>query len=61
MNYEINVAKNGKHFFATTARSATDEQTARKLFDDIKARFPESEGFSVSCTRWDCVGHKVFE
>lgn len=60
-HYEINVAKDGRHFFATAPRSARDEDEAAKLFAAIQQRFPESEGFSVSCTRWNCVGHKVFE
>lgn len=49
-HYEINVSKNGKHFFATAPRSAKDLKEAEKIHDEMKNRFPESEGFAVSCT-----------
>ena len=48
--FEINVAKDGRHFFATAKRSITNKWDLEKVFPVIKARFPESEGFSVSVT-----------
>ena len=43
-HYEINVSKQGKHFFATDARSIVDEDKFIVLMSDFKLRFPESEG-----------------
>jgi len=51
-HYEINVSLNGKHFFATAPRSCRDEEDARRLMADFKTRFPESEGFQVTCAHW---------
>lgn len=48
MNYEINVSKNGKHYFATHERSLTGQSEAEKAFKDFQERFPESEGFEVT-------------
>ncbi len=56
MNYEINVSLNGKHFFATTERSARTQEDARKLFDTLRERFPKSEGYEVTATRYDTIG-----
>lgn len=47
MPYEINVAKNGKHYFATAERSLRDRDEAITAAKDFKRRFPESEGFTV--------------
>lgn len=51
MHYEINVSKNKVHFFATHARSLTTEAEARAVTAEIRARFPESEGFQVTVRR----------
>jgi len=48
MYYEINVARDGKHFFATAPRSITyikDLQVKLKVFVE---KFPESEGYSIN-------------
>lgn len=48
MSYSINVALNGRHYFATTERSLqTSEQAAKMLVDFVK-RFPAQDGFKVS-------------
>lgn len=57
--YEVNVALNGKHFFATAPRSATERSQAERLVKELKARFPESEGYSVTCTHWQGCGKAV--
>lgn len=46
--YEINVAKDGKHYFATHERSLTGQSEAEAAFKDFQKRFPESEGFSLT-------------
>lgn len=45
MYYEINIALNGKHFFATDGRSITDAETFLKVFDILNKKFPEEEGY----------------
>jgi len=61
MYYEINVAKNGKHYFATAKRSLTNERDAKALWADLKQRFPESEGFVLSVSYRQRVGEYVTE
>jgi hypothetical protein len=57
-HFEINVALNGYHFFATAPRSARYEQDAKKIFDELKARFPEPE-YTFTVTHWKGAGeHK---
>jgi hypothetical protein len=48
--YEINVSKNGKHYFATHERSLINKETAESVYKDFLTRFPMSEGFLVSIT-----------
>lgn len=57
--YEINISKNGQFVFATAERSATSESSAKKLFKLLKEKFPESEGYKVEVTYWECTGHAV--
>lgn len=57
--YEINVALNGKHHFATAPRSLSFEQQAKDMVVDMRKRFPESEGYSVTCTHYKSAGHKT--
>jgi len=49
--YEINVSKNGEHYFATAKRSSqtiAHSGKPREGLADFKRRFPESEGFKVT-------------
>jgi hypothetical protein len=46
--YEINVAKDGKHYFATNKRSLTETKRAENVLKDFQKRFPEEEGFSIT-------------
>lgn len=48
MYYEINVAKNGRHFFATAERSITDKQKLKMAIKIFKEKFPLSEGYEIS-------------
>lgn len=56
MNYEINVAHNGMHFFATAERSLTSEAAYLAALEVFKTKFPESEGFTLSATVWQKSG-----
>jgi len=60
-HYEINVSLNGRHFFATNPRSFLlgDELKVKIAATEIQKRFPESEGFKVTITRWCSSGQSV--
>lgn len=59
MRYELNVSRDGKHFFATHERSLTDFDSAMKMFVFFKMTFPASDGFEVTLTRWEERGTEV--
>lgn len=60
MHYEINVSKDGKHIFATAERSLKDIESAHALAAEFKQlRFPASQGFAVTMTRWETIGTEV--
>lgn len=62
MHYELNVSLNGKHFFATAPHSIRDAWTAALLFTTFREKFPEVDGYQVTCTRWESVGtHLSFD
>lgn len=44
--YEINIALNGIHFFATHERSITDDFELKKILPILIEKFPESEGYT---------------
>lgn len=52
MHYEINVSHNGRHLFATHARSITNTSDLQRVAPEIMARFPTSEGFEVTATHY---------
>lgn len=56
MFYEINVALNGKHLFATAERSITNQADCRKVIKIFKEKFPENEGYHISATYWESTG-----
>ena len=59
--YEINVAKDGRHFFATAPRSLPDTRPGRmmEVLAVFREKFPESDGYEISVSRWEIVGHSV--
>lgn len=56
-HYEFNIAKNGKHLFATAPRSAVTETEAKRLYAELQAKFPDSEGYSIMTTYWRGEGN----
>jgi len=44
MYYEINIALNGKHLFATHKRSITDSETFLKVFAILNKNFQKKKG-----------------
>ena len=59
MYYEINVSRHGRHLFATAERSITSFTQAEGMYMLFKGKFPESEGYQISVTQWDKVGHFI--
>lgn len=57
--YEINVSRNGRHFFATAPQSIVDRGTAKSVFEQIQARFPKSEGYECSVCFWEVIGYPI--
>jgi len=48
MHYEINVSLNGKHLFATAARSIDSKSQLRRLVKLFRQKFPQQEGYDVT-------------
>ena len=59
MYYEINVALNGQHFFATDKRSITNKATMEKVYKILKEKFPLTEGYEILVTYYETVGKFV--
>ena len=59
MYYEINVSLNGKHFFATAERSITNPWDLKDKLNIFIEKFPESEGYKISVTKWEKVGQDM--
>ena len=59
MWYEINVSKDGKHYFATHERSITTIDRAVEIRDRLKKAMPEEEGFKYTITQWQKTGVKI--
>lgn len=56
MHYEINVTFEGQHFFATSERSITSLSRLVMVASVLRYKFPESQGFNISLTRWENTG-----
>jgi hypothetical protein len=59
MSFEINISKNGKHYFATAERSLTTLGEATKVYNELKGFYPESQGFKLSMTKWEKRGKEI--
>ena len=59
MHYEINVSKNGAHYFATAERSITTSKKAKEVYDQLRAAFLEESGYSITISRWQTVGEQL--
>lgn len=58
-HYEINVAKDGKHLFATHERSLTTAKAAKEVYDKLVEAFPKNEGYCIEISYWQTVGRGV--
>jgi hypothetical protein len=59
MYYEINISKNGMHFFATAERSITSYKELQKVYSVIQEKFPKSEGYELSVKEYQVIGKHV--
>ena len=59
MYYEINIARNGKHFFATAERSITTKETLKEILEVFKEKFTKEDGYAINVTYWEKIGHYV--
>ncbi|EHQ27044.1 hypothetical protein Mucpa_2936 [Mucilaginibacter paludis DSM 18603] len=59
MSYEINVALNGSHFFATHDRSINDTTKLIKVFKVMDEKFPASEGYELSVCYYPKYGYQT--
>lgn len=59
MYYEINVSLNGVHFFATDERSCKFKSKLEELLKVFRVKFPESEGYKITVTEWQTLGHPI--
>lgn len=59
MYYEINVALNGQHFFATDKRSITNRGALEKVYKVLKEKFPLEEGYDIIVSEYNTVGKFV--
>ena len=48
MYYEINVALNGSHFFATAKRSITCKDKLKVVLKKLRESFTKEEGYSIN-------------
>lgn len=56
MYYEINVSKNGQHFFATAPRSITTMAHLQEVYPEIAKAFPARKGYNITITRKENTG-----
>lgn len=59
MYYEINVTLNGRHFFATSERSITNEHKLKEVYDVLKERFSNEDGYNITITKYETVGKPI--
>ena len=57
--YEINVALNGKHLFATAERSITSKSQMEEMYKLFEQKFPKSEGYTLNVTLWEKRGTQI--
>lgn len=59
MYYEINVALNGKHFFATDKRSINNKNKLEEVYKVFKEKFPKEEGYDILVTYYETIGKHI--
>lgn len=59
MYYEINISKNGKHFFATSSWSITSTTALQTVYAVLAEKFPAAEGYELIVTQWSKIGTPI--
>ena len=59
MYYEINVSKDGRHFFATDKRSITNKRALKEVYPIIKEKFPVEEGYIILVSCMETKGRYI--
>jgi len=59
MHYELKVSKGGARLFSTAPHSFQNEDHALVVFADLIGRFPATEGYEVTLTRYDTMDTRV--
>lgn len=59
MYYEINIALNGKHFFATDERSIRTEWELKRVLEVLVQKFPKEEGYDITVSHWEKYGKNI--
>lgn len=59
MYYELEVTKNGEHYFSTDKRSITTLSKAEIIFHQLEEKFPKGEGYYIRLTRWENIGSEI--
>ena len=58
--YEINVSKDGKHFFATHERSlGLSKRHTKEVYDKLVEAFPANEGYKIEISYWQKLGETI--
>lgn len=62
-HYDITVSRctpqdsTQRHYFTAELPGHYSPREVGEFMDDLRARFPQHEGFQVTCTHWRCAGH----
>ena len=59
MYYEINIALNGRHLFATAPRSITTYDELKTILRVFKAKFPANEGYEISASEYPQTSYRI--
>jgi len=58
-HYEITVSGENGHMFTTSPTSIQNRIDLKNIYDLFVVKFPESEGYSITVTHWQCSGHSI--
>ena len=59
MWFEINISKDGQHYFATSERSITTLQKLEEVTKDFVEKFPEEDGYKIDVTKQQKTGVSI--
>ena len=60
MGYEINISKNGNHYFATADRSlGYDIKKVKEVYKELKSIYTEEKGFKISVSQISTISSPI--